>query len=183
MVVPRIYPATLRKMHTGETDGIGGGQFVPHFLVMRDSRILPLTDKLWLKSGQDPDKYTEEVFEYVTKNVDYAFDEDVNGLVEYVQMPYETLQLGRGDCDCSAALMVSMLIAKGIPSHMTFGYAGGGSHRWPEVKYKGDWYVFDTTNGEVFLESESGKKSYVSLFYVTPHSFRPTFSPFPIYIP
>jgi len=99
MARPKIHPDTLRKMRTGETNGIGGGQFVPHFLLLRDSRILPLADELWKKSGKDPDRFVEEVFEYITRNVGYAFDEDIEGgLTEYVQMPHEVLNRGWGDC-------------------------------------------------------------------------------------
>ena len=170
-------------MRTGESDAIGGGQFVPHFLVMRDSRIFPLVETLWIKSGRNRDAYTEAVFDYITRNVDYAFDEDVNGLMEYVQMPQETLDRGYGDCDCSAVLMVSMLTAKGVPCHLTFGYAGGGSHRWPEVLHQGRWKIFDTTNGDIFLKTDSPNKGYLPMFYVTPHSFRPAVSPIPFYLP
>ena len=184
MARPKIHPTTLRKMHTGETDGIGGGQFVPHFLLLRDSRILPLADELWNKAGKDQDRFVEIVFDYITRNIGYAFDEDIDGgLTEYVQMPHEALERGWGDCDCSTVAMVSLLIAKGIPCHVTFGYAGVGSHRWPEVKYKNNWYVFDTTNGEVFPTEQRLDRGYMDLFYVTPHSFRPSWFPIPLYLP
>jgi len=183
MATPRIHPKTLQSLATGGSKGLGGGQFTPHFLVMRDSRIIPYADAIWKQSGEDPDTYVEKVFEFVTKNVGYAYDADMYGLEEYVAMPYEALINGWGDCDCSSILMVSMLTAMGIPSHMSLGYAGSGSHRWPEVKYKGDWWVFDTSNGDVFPTDKRLDKGYSALFYVTPHSFRPTAFPIPLFLP
>jgi len=183
VVVPKIYPKTLNTLSHGGGRGLGGGQIVPHFLLMRDSRMLPLSDQLWYESDQDPDKYIRKVYDYITSHVGYGFDEDLVGLNEYVQMPYETLTKGWGDCEDSTMLMVSMLTPKGVPCRMVLGYAAGGSHRWPEVKYEGEWYIFDTTNGDVFPLRDSEKKHYVPMFYVTPHSFRPAMSPFPLYLP
>ena len=184
VVCPKIHPDTKRKMQTGELNGIGGGQFVPHFLLLRDSRVLPIAEDLWKKSGGDQDKYTELVFDHITRNIGYAFDEDIEGgLTEYVQMPFEALQRGWGDCDCSTEAMISLLSANGVPCHMTFGYAGVGSHRWPEVMYKGVWHVFDTTTGGVFPIDERIDRGYIDMFYVTPHSFRPSCFPIPLYLP
>ena len=184
MVVPQIHPKTMRAMAEGRGGyGIGGGQIVPHFFLMRDSRIIPLADSLWQKAGKRPDRYTEAVFEYVTKHVGYGSDEDVHGLNEYVEMPGESLDLGWADCEGTAMLMVALLTIKGVPCHVSFGYAGSGSHRWPEVKYKDGWYIFDTTNGDIFPKESSFNKGYVAMFYVTPHSFRPSVFPVPLFLP
>lgn len=183
MAIPRIHPKTLESMARGDSMGLGVGQVVPHFLLMRDSRILPYAEKIWQKSGGDIDKFILGVFDFVTKNVGYEYDSDKTGLTEYVGMPYETLMDGWGDCDCSAVLMVSMLTPKGIPCHMALGYAGSSSHRWVEAKYKGDWYIFDTTNGDAFPFDRRYEKGYMPFFYVTPHSFRAWFMSVPLYLP
>lgn len=170
-------------MARGSGNGLGAGQFVPHFFLMRDSRVIPLADKIWERSGKRKDRYTESVFEYITKHVGYGFDEDVHGLNEYVEMPGESLDIGWADCEGTAMLMVALLTLKGVPCHVSFGYAAGGSHRWPEALYKDEWWVFDTTNGDRFKTSHSLNKNYIPLFYVTPHSFRPVVSPIPFFLP
>lgn len=146
------------------------GVIVPHFLIMRDPRIIPFLDKMWAKSGSK-DAFIKNYFDFITENIYYCSDKDCFGQEEYVQMPFETLENGYGDCECSAILMVSGLYFKGIPSRVTFGYALGESHRWTEALYKGKWMVFDTTNGDIFPIEDRQTKGYDPLFYVTPYSF------------
>jgi transglutaminase-like putative cysteine protease len=147
------------------------GVIVPHFMIMRDPRIVPFIDRMWAKSGNDETKFIESFFNFVTENIFYCTDKDCFGQEEYVQMPFETLESGYGDCECSSMLFISGLFLKSIPSRVTFGYAVGQSHRWAEVFYKGKWMVFDTTNGDIFPVEKKAEKGYDALFYVTPFSF------------
>jgi transglutaminase-like putative cysteine protease len=147
------------------------GVAVPHFLLMRDPRVVPVADRMWEKAGGDQDKMIDIVFDFITTHIYYITDEEAWNSAEHMTMPAEALQLGYGDCGNSAQLMESLLYFKGVPSRMVFGYAMGQSHRWVEAFYKGKWMVFDTTNGDVFPTAEREKKGYDALFFVTPYSF------------
>ena len=147
------------------------GVLVPHFLLMRDGRILPFANKMWEKSEKDQDRYIENTFEFITTNIYYITDREAYGSEEFMGTPHEILVQGAGDCGNSAQLMVAVLFLKGVPSRMVFGYALGESHRWVEAQYKGQWTVFDTTNGDVFPTSKREERGYDALFFVTPHSF------------
>lgn len=149
------------------------GVLVPHFLMMRDPRVIPIADKLWEKSGNNKDKFIVDTFEFITTNVFYITDEEAFGQSEFMQLPGQLLlETGAGDCGNSAQAMVSLLFFKGVPSRMTFGYALGQSHRWVEAQGSdGVWRVYDTTNGHVFPTVDRTKYGYEALFWVTPYSF------------
>ena len=74
-----------------------GGALVPHFLLMRDPRIWDVMSRIWEETG-NRDDYLFKCFEYVTRSVTYCTDTDCFSLPEYVQMPYEVLRSGMGDC-------------------------------------------------------------------------------------
>ena len=148
------------------------GVLVPHFLMMRDARILPVADRMWEKSGGDTDRYIETVFQFFIENIFYITDREAFNSEEFMVMPGTLLfETGAGDCGNSAQAMESLLFLKRVPSRMVFGYALGNSHRWVEAFYKGQWMAFDTTTGETFPTSEREKHGYDALFNVTPYSF------------
>jgi len=171
----------VRSLHLLSNGGISDlmenkadiGVLVPHFLMMRDSRVIPIADKLWEKSGKNKDMFIDNTFDFITTNVYYITDKEAFGQEEFMQMPGQLLlETGAGDCGNSAQAMVSLLFFKGVPSRMTFGYALGQSHRWVEAqKSDGVWRVYDTTNGHVFTAAEREKFGYDALFWVTPYSF------------
>ena len=147
------------------------GVLVPHFLLMRDPRVMPVADRMWEKAGGDRDGMIEIVFDFITTNIYYIADREMFGQEEFMETPYGVLLLGAADCGNTAQLMESLLFYKGVPSRMVFGYALGSSHRWVEVFYKGQWVAFDTTTGDMFPTSEREKRGYDNLFNVTPYSF------------
>lgn len=151
------------------------GQLVPHWLMMRDGRLMPLVRKIWSESS-GPEDYLERVYKLITTRVKYVPDKKEFGMEEYVQMPYMTLVRGAGDCEDSAMTMVSMAAAMGIPARMGLGYlSNGGSHRWAEAMYDGEWHVFETTNGKIghFPTSKYKEMGYHPVFYVAPNFFIP----------
>lgn len=160
------------------------GVLVPHFLLMRDARIIPLADKMWEKSGHSNDKMIEIAFDFITTNIYYITDKEAFHQEEFIQTPGEMISEsgGFGDCGNSSLLMVSLLYYKGVPSRMVFGYAGDSSHRWVEaLTSDGVWRVYDTTNGHSFPTSEREQHGYDSLFQATPFSF--ALSKFPLLPP
>lgn len=153
---------------------------------MRDSRIIPLADKMWEKSGHSNDKMIEIAFDFITENIYYISDRELFGREEGINTPGATiLDEGMGDCGNSAMALESLLYFKGVPSRMVFGYAGDSSHRWVEAFYKGRWTLFDTTNGNSFPTADRAEHHYDALFFVTPFSFSLAKFPFipPLFLP
>lgn len=148
------------------------GVLVPHFLMMRDPRVMPVADRMWEKAGGKRDKMLDIVFEFITTNIYYITDREAFGSEEFMGTPFEIATLGYGDCGNSAQLMESLLFYKQIPSRMVFGYALGNSHRWVEAQTSdGVWRAYDTTTGQSFPTSERESRGYDALFFVTPYSF------------
>ena len=42
------------------------GVLVPHFLMMRDGRIIPVADRMWEKAGGNRDNMIDIVFGFIT---------------------------------------------------------------------------------------------------------------------
>lgn len=77
-----------------------------------------------------------EIRDWVSKNVDYAFDSDVHGAVEYWQFPNETLALGTGDCEDFSILLCSLLRANGWDeneAYVVIGAKDGQYHGWLQL--------------------------------------------------
>lgn len=75
------------------------------------------------------------LYDWVCRNIDYRKD-----VGEFWQTPSETLR-GAGDCEDSANLLTSLLIAAGMPVYTVLGDYQGYGHAWCE--YNGQ--VMETT--------------------------------------
>jgi hypothetical protein len=71
---------------------------------------------------------------------------------DFWQLPRETIEWGKGDCEDLAILMCTLLRAEGVgASHVRIvlgavDFGGGQSgHAWIELKMNGTWYVLETT--------------------------------------
>lgn len=149
------------------------GVLVPHWALMRDSRVIPLSNELWVRSGSAKE-YVDRVFS-VVRGLEYMSDYDAYGMPEYVAMPYEALERGKIDCEEGSMIVVTLCWIKGVPSFMVIGYANDGlsSHRWPVVLYNGEFTVFDTVTGEIFPYSDCSEHGYIPAFEVGPFFGRP----------
>ena len=125
-------------------------------------------------------------FNYVAINVIYTSDKKQFGKNDWWQMPCETLGsvlTGNsspqmyGDCEDSSFLLVSLLLAMGIPrQNVRVGISE--VHAWVEVKLGNVWYLFETTDDVELLslitaDSVVGKYgSYAVRVYVYDGSCR-----------
>ncbi len=112
-------------------------------------------------------------FNFVAVNVIYTSDRAQFGKGDFWQYPNETLgqvfidsQIAKmyGDCEDSSFLLVSLLLALGIPSqNVRVGLSE--VHAWVECKIGNAWYVFETTDDKELSELVSAVsivgKSYV----------------------
>jgi len=90
-------------------------------------------DVLSVYSEIGPDSWV--LYDFVCRNIDYRRD-----VGEFWQTPSETLR-GAGDCEDSANLLTSLLLATGMPAYTVLGNYQGYGHAWCE--YNGQ--VMETT--------------------------------------
>lgn len=77
------------------------------------------------------DDKAEAILSWVQDNIQYKSDIVVEGIDEYWQFWYETLQLKSGDCEDGAILIANLMLAAGIPYwriRLNAGAVFGGNH-------------------------------------------------------
>ena len=148
------------------------GILVPHHTLMRDLRVVPIARAIWSRSA-DRDQFTLNSLNYVYSTIEYVEDIDNQGQNEYVQMPMETVQLGKGDCEDVAILLVAILWAGGVyESTEVMGFVHV-SHRWVRAEMSRGEFTLDPTAGTFFPTNEERERGYRAMWYVTPFSVQP----------
>jgi predicted transglutaminase-like cysteine proteinase len=148
------------------------GILVPHHTLMRDLRVVPIARAIWSRSS-DRDQFILNSLNYVHGSIEYVEDGDNQGQNEYVQMPGETMQLGKGDCEDVAILLLSILWAGGVFQSMEVLGFVHISHRWVRAEMSQGQFTLDPTGGLAFPTSEERERGYKALWYVTPFSIQP----------
>jgi hypothetical protein len=100
-----------------------------------------------------------KIYRWIKRNMyKYEFDQDVHGVIEFWEFPFEVIQRVKGkpekgfDCDSWAHLMVSMYIAAGVPSwrvRVVVGdaFIGGHSTVYCYSDVDGKWHHLNSTYG------------------------------------
>lgn len=134
-ILQKIDPKQALEM--GETE-ITDAQF---------AEIKDFVDKN-LKEGNDYYKTYRNIFEWITKNVSYAWSDPA-----YLK-PYEVFKYKRCVCQGYANLLKTMLLTQGIPCFIANGWlVPAGGHAWNYVYADGEWYVSDPTNNAEYEAS------------------------------
>ena len=129
---------------------------VSNFIMPDDDMVKDIIQELDIKiSDSDHDAKAVKIQNWILENVHYVYDQTQHGYIEHWQFPYETIQLGTGDCEDGAILMASLMIAAGIP-RWRVRVAGGlvatgqptaptGGHGWTCYLRQSDqkWIVLD----------------------------------------
>lgn len=105
-----------------------------------DDPIVGLSDQVTAKSSDDLEK-VEDVFNYVTTNIDYDYDLAVNVATDYLPNIDQVLKKKKGICFDYASVMSAMLRIQGIPTKLVIGYAGDVYHAWISVYTEDEGWV------------------------------------------
>lgn len=101
------------------------------------------------------DKRAMLIWDYVAKRIRYVYDKNAHKLPDFWMVPEETLSIKRGDCEDSALLLCSLLLASGISPFCVRAALGTiynekdkliGGHAWPiYLDEGGDWRILEAT--------------------------------------
>ena len=121
----------------GDLDGYIGGIYRVGTAFMFSNMYVtpndPTVDRVYAlldvrMSGMTDYERADYLLKFVQDNVIYVNDESAYHLWDYVQMPAETLYLGRGDCEDMAFLLYTLYLKAGLdavvyvePSHVSVG--------------------------------------------------------------
>ncbi|MCQ4637507.1 transglutaminase-like domain-containing protein [Anaerovorax odorimutans] len=105
-----------------------------------DDPIVALSDEVTAKSGDDLKK-VEDVFNYVTKTIDYDYDLAESVATDYLPDIDQVLEKKKGICFDYASVMSSMLRIQSIPTKLVIGYAGDVYHAWISVYTEDEGWV------------------------------------------
>jgi len=106
------------------------------------------------KSPGSFDKRAWQIWKYVVENITYRPDRIAQRKPDFWQFPAETIALESGDCEDSAFLLASLLLASGISPfciRVVFGTLTQRdgmqtAHAWPIYKNEsGEWRVLEST--------------------------------------
>lgn len=121
-----------------------------------------------------------KIVTWVKDNIEFKYDSDVWGINDYWQDPLLTMQIRSGDCEDSAFLVSSMLLALGYETYCVSGVlvkADGTplfGHAWTEVKAEnGIWYWLDATSGggiwTLYEQSDETMAHYIPVVIPIPN--------------
>lgn len=78
-------------------------------------------------------KFVENVYEYVTTNIQYDYEKAKNITADYIPDIDSTLKSKSGICFDYASLMTALLRSQGVPTKLVVGYSGSVYHAWISV--------------------------------------------------
>ncbi|WP_051285019.1 transglutaminase domain-containing protein [Nisaea denitrificans] len=124
-----------------------------HEEIIRTVRALDLPDK---RGNGSFDRRAHIVWSWVCREIGYVDDLGSQGSREFWQFPSETIALRQGDCEDSAVLLATLLLASGISPfcvRVVIGFARIAGdlipHVWTIYKdEKGNWRILETTAGD-----------------------------------
>ena len=156
--------------------------------------LATISDLPRTKSPGDFDQRAGLIWRWLVSNIDYrlkepatAPDDPTTHLPEFYQFPAETIALGHGDCEDSAFLLASLLVASGISDYCVRVVMGAvkwttqtprEGHVW--VIYKdegGTWRVLEPTINDDDLPDIASPKGWPSADEQSKKGKRPWYSP------
>lgn len=115
---------------------------------IQDIRFMVSTSLTGLEDAKLLSGCSEELYQYVTENIQYDSAKVFNLMYDYLPDIEKTYIEGSGICYDYASLYAAMLRSIGIPAKLVKGYTLQNPdvyHAWNEVYIGGEWVVIDTT--------------------------------------
>lgn len=109
--------------------------------------LLGIADLPRTKKAGDFDKRAGLIWQWVVKNIDYVCDDSSQRLTEFYQFPAETIALKKGDCEDSAFLLASLLVASGISEYCVRAVLGTVKWNDDRVSEGHAWVIYEDESG------------------------------------
>jgi hypothetical protein len=104
---------------------------VKGFIDSRDSLVLDgIKDNISVTMDMTASEKAWLAMKYIYEKFRYVSDLSQFGYNEYWQYPYETMQLGLGDCEDSSLLLCTILRIFGVEAYVHVGLVPQGGHAW-----------------------------------------------------
>ena len=115
---------------------------------VQDVRYIVSTSLAGLEDAKLLSGCSNELYQYVTENIQYDSAKVFNLMYDYLPDIEKTYIEGSGICYDYASLYAAMLRSIGIPTKLVKGYTAENPdvyHAWNEVYINGEWIIIDTT--------------------------------------
>jgi hypothetical protein len=132
-------------------------------------------------NGEHPEATVkfDKIREWGSTNIEYASDDTTYGIIDYWQLPTETLVLRTGDCEDYAILLVSLLRAHGVPDDQVYVAVGYDlNDNWHayviERYYNGVWRILNAESAkeDSLVESLDGQTYNIAYCFNDKIGFR-----------
>lgn len=157
----RVEPIPLRWIGDIQTQTVSNAhlnlRINTQFPVQQDLQAQQLAQRLFLHSGQDPERYVQQVLRWYREN-GFVYTLTPGRLGQH-RVDEFLFQSRQGFCEHYASSFVMLMRYVGIPARVVTGYQGGelapdgkswevrqlDAHAWTEVLLNGKWQRFDPT--------------------------------------
>ena len=148
------YSLVLGQRITADMDNEFAPFLRPNQYVNYENATKTMNKAAQLVTGKDSllDKVAA-IYNYVTKNVTYDYEEAETVQSGYLPVLDEVLETKKGICFDYAALMTGMLRSQNIPCKLVVGYANKSYHAWISVWSADKGWV----NGAIFFDGSDWK--------------------------
>jgi transglutaminase-like putative cysteine protease len=159
----QIDASALRKVELEETLALykNIAQGDPRVLITVDDSVVKAKAEEITRFCQTTEEKQLAVFEYVRNEIEYITEGNpkkwyyprpfLQYKYEFWQLPRETIEWGKGDCEDQAILLCTLMRAIGVPAsdvRVVVGLVslgGGTAHAWTEFKLGTRWYILEST--------------------------------------
>ena len=133
----------------------------PRVLITVDDPVVRAKVEEVTRLSRTTEEKQQAIFEYVRKEIEYVTEGNpkkweypksfLQYKFEFWQLPRETIEWRKGDCEDQAILLCTMMRIAGVPAsdvRVVLGevYWGGVfGHAWCEFKVRDEWYVLEST--------------------------------------
>ncbi len=136
------------------------GEWAPH--IVFSPLLVSLAEEI-VGDEKNPLKKAKNIYDYITKNVQYSFMRDYAGLVSIAE--YAALNL-KGDCGVQALLFITLCRIVGIPARWQSGLFTNpesiGCHDWTQFYIEPYGWLFadPSFGGSAFRKGEEDKREF-----------------------